>query len=185
MRWVFLCCFLTMLLNPKKIIEDVVCLHVVQLTNVIDVVLAILCGRYVALNTLLKTVHADYNAVQRHRTTILDCLKDPDISIRRYFCSPCVLSMFLFLPFVIKALPSPQAFYSKKIRFTLVSKDYCREWPQTFCQVFPMTCPYFHFLAIIPPFQFPFLILIFFRMFQIYVLAFLSKLKPLFSSWIV
>jgi len=39
--------------------------------------------RYVALNTLLKTVHVDHNAVQRHRTTILDCLKENDISIRR------------------------------------------------------------------------------------------------------
>lgn len=39
--------------------------------------------RYVALNTLIKVVSVEPNAVQRHRNTILDCLRDPDISIRR------------------------------------------------------------------------------------------------------
>ncbi|SGY73574.1 BQ5605_C005g03306 [Microbotryum silenes-dioicae] len=39
--------------------------------------------RYVALNTLNKVVAMDTNAVQRHRSIILDCLRDGDISIRR------------------------------------------------------------------------------------------------------
>lgn len=39
--------------------------------------------RYVALNSLSSVVDDDVAAVQRHRAIILDCLKDPDISIRQ------------------------------------------------------------------------------------------------------
>uniref|UniRef100_UPI00398ED580 AP-1 complex subunit gamma-1-like n=1 Tax=Pristiophorus japonicus TaxID=55135 RepID=UPI00398ED580 len=40
--------------------------------------------RYVALTSLLKMVQSDHIAVQRHRSTIVDCLKDPDATMKRY-----------------------------------------------------------------------------------------------------
>ncbi|KAI3386300.1 hypothetical protein SNEBB_007641 [Seison nebaliae] len=39
--------------------------------------------RYIALNTLLKLVHVDMAAVQRHRSTIVDCLREADVSIKK------------------------------------------------------------------------------------------------------
>ena len=39
--------------------------------------------RYVALQSLIKVVAYDNASVQRHRNTIVDCLKDPDVSIRQ------------------------------------------------------------------------------------------------------
>ncbi|CAM0912965.1 unnamed protein product [Alopecurus aequalis] len=39
--------------------------------------------RYVALNMLMKAMAVDTQAVQRHRVTILECVKDADVSIRK------------------------------------------------------------------------------------------------------
>lgn len=39
--------------------------------------------RYVALNTLSKVVGVSTQSVQRHRATIVECVKDVDVSIRR------------------------------------------------------------------------------------------------------
>ncbi|GAB2297329.1 hypothetical protein Dimus_031439 [Dionaea muscipula] len=39
--------------------------------------------RYVALNMLMKAITVDTQAVQRHRATILECVKDTDASIRK------------------------------------------------------------------------------------------------------
>ncbi|XP_020407229.1 uncharacterized protein [Zea mays] len=39
--------------------------------------------RYVALNMLMRAITVDALAVQRHRTTILECVKDADASIRK------------------------------------------------------------------------------------------------------
>uniref|UniRef100_A0A0E0NMF0 AP-1 complex subunit gamma n=1 Tax=Oryza rufipogon TaxID=4529 RepID=A0A0E0NMF0_ORYRU len=38
---------------------------------------------YVALNMLMRAITVDTQAVQRHRTTILECVKDADASIRK------------------------------------------------------------------------------------------------------
>lgn len=47
--------------------------------------------RYVALNTLAQVVAVDTQAVQRHRATVVDCVKDADLSIRRSSSSPLPL----------------------------------------------------------------------------------------------
>lgn len=39
--------------------------------------------RFVGLKTLSMVIHRDKNAVGRHKNTIIECLKDPDISIRK------------------------------------------------------------------------------------------------------
>uniref|UniRef100_A0A670ZYF3 AP-1 complex subunit gamma n=1 Tax=Pseudonaja textilis TaxID=8673 RepID=A0A670ZYF3_PSETE len=39
--------------------------------------------RYVALTSLQKLLQTENNAVQRHRTTVLGCLKDPDSTVKR------------------------------------------------------------------------------------------------------
>ncbi|XP_041752452.2 AP-1 complex subunit gamma-1 isoform X2 [Coregonus clupeaformis] len=42
--------------------------------------------RYISMTSLQKIVQTDHNAVQRHRGTIVDCLKDQDASVKR--CPP-------------------------------------------------------------------------------------------------
>uniref|UniRef100_A0A672LJK7 AP-1 complex subunit gamma n=1 Tax=Sinocyclocheilus grahami TaxID=75366 RepID=A0A672LJK7_SINGR len=39
--------------------------------------------RYISMTSLQKIVQSDHNAVQRHRGTIVDCLKDQDTSVKR------------------------------------------------------------------------------------------------------
>jgi len=57
--------------------------------------------RYVALNTLARVVGVDAQAVQRHRTTIVECVRDADISIRR---------RALELVYALVGGPGPQGF---------------------------------------------------------------------------
>lgn len=57
--------------------------------------------RYVALETLQKTAQSDYNYVQRHRITIVECLKDVDVSIQK---KALELSFFLINESNFKAM---------------------------------------------------------------------------------
>uniref|UniRef100_A0A452UJV3 AP-1 complex subunit gamma n=1 Tax=Ursus maritimus TaxID=29073 RepID=A0A452UJV3_URSMA len=40
-------------------------------------------ARYVALTSLLRMVQSDHSAVQRHRPTVVECLREPDASLSR------------------------------------------------------------------------------------------------------
>jgi len=54
--------------------------------------------RYVALNCLAKIASKDLQALQRHRGTIVDCLRDQDIRYVKKFTHPCYhLFMYIFI----------------------------------------------------------------------------------------
>jgi AP-1 complex subunit gamma-1 len=57
--------------------------------------------RYVALNILAKVVSVDLQAVQRHRSTIVDCVKDADVSIRRFVSALLIQLSSLLQPLIM------------------------------------------------------------------------------------
>jgi AP-1 complex subunit gamma-1 len=58
-------------------------LPICSIDGVFTVLVALSSFRYVALNMLMRAIAVDVLAVQRHRTTILECVKDADASIRK------------------------------------------------------------------------------------------------------
>ena len=66
-------------LQPKSSVASMTSLYLHRDNNI----------RYVALNTLAKVVGVDTQAVQRHRTTVVECVKDADVSIRYISATAC------------------------------------------------------------------------------------------------
>lgn len=66
----------------KLYIHSILLFFVFLLNLIIEVNLTLLPSsfRYVALNMLMKAVTADGQAVQRHRATILECVKVLNLS---------------------------------------------------------------------------------------------------------
>lgn len=70
--------------------------------------------RYVALNILMRAISVDAQAVQRHRTTILECVKVLALYI----------NFFISFAFVSKTVTSfPLTFVLSRIRMPLSGKE--------------------------------------------------------------
>lgn len=74
--------FVGYILLRYKLVEKTSCCSM-KLKNMTSLFLAVCVHRYIAMISLQKIVGTDHNAVQRHRGTIVDCLKDQDASVKR------------------------------------------------------------------------------------------------------
>ena len=61
--------------------------------------------RYVALNILARVVAVDLAAVQRHRATVVDCVKDADVSIRRCATTAAPMQLFMWYADLVGVAP--------------------------------------------------------------------------------
>jgi AP-1 complex subunit gamma-1 len=93
--------------------------------------------RFVALAMLLRLMDSDVSAVQRHQATIIDCLKDPDLSIRRRALDLTVAlidagSVRILVPDLIQYLQASntdvQSEVAEKIAVVIETKSPSAEW---------------------------------------------------------
>lgn len=93
--------------------------------------------RFVALAMLLRLMDSDVGAVQRHQATIIDCLKDADLSIRRRALDLTVAlidagSVRILVPDLIQYLQASstdvQSEVAEKIAAVIEAKSPSPEW---------------------------------------------------------